>query len=252
MSQRTAPIAFRTAIFYWLMGVAWILVSDEALKFFLTDPELLSQAQSYKGWAFVTVTAALLYLVLRAQLHHWRVETRQRELAERRYREVVESSADAIFINRGGRIVYANPALVRLLRAGSVAAIVGKTPFEITHPEDHPAVQARIEQMKVTGGGVGAMEERFVRMDGTLVSVEVSASPMRDQGETAIHVTARDITDRKRAAAAVQERLKLEAQLSRLTDSAPGAIHSFRLQPDDSTSFPFANLRIEEITGVSR
>jgi PAS domain S-box-containing protein len=252
MSQRTAPIAFRTAVFYWLVGVAWILVSDEALQYFLTDPALLSQAQLYKGWAFVTVTAALLYLVLRAQLHHWRVEALRREQAERRYREVVESSNDAIFIHRGGRIVYANPALVRLLRAGSVAAVLGKTPFEIIQPEDHAAVQTRIEQMKVTCGGVGALEARFVRLDGTTVTVEVSASPMLDQGETAIHVTARDISDRKRAEAAVQERLKLETQLTRLTDSAPGAIHSFQLRPDGSTSFPFANLRIEEITGVSR
>jgi two-component system cell cycle sensor histidine kinase/response regulator CckA len=45
------------------------------------------------------------------------------------------------------------------------------------------------------------------------------------------------------------ERLKLEEQLSKLAATTPGVIHAYRLRPDGSTCFPYANPGIENIYG---
>jgi signal transduction histidine kinase len=48
-------------------------------------------------------------------------------------------------------------------------------------------------------------EEHIVRVDGRVVDVEVTASPFEDLGTRAIHVVLSDITERKRAEAAVRQ-----------------------------------------------
>src|SRR5579883_129581 len=124
--------------------------------------------------------------------------------SEERYRTLVESNADGIFVNRGGRIVYANPALLRLLGADSAEQILGKTPFEIIHPDYHPAVRESIEKVIATRHPLPHTERQFIRLDGTVVDVEISAVSFQDRGEVAILVTARDVTARKRAEEALR------------------------------------------------
>jgi light-regulated signal transduction histidine kinase (bacteriophytochrome) len=49
------------------------------------------------------------------------------------------------------------------------------------------------------------LEEKIVRLDGVTVDVEVWGAPVTDQGERAVQVLLRDITERKRAEAALQQ-----------------------------------------------
>ena len=53
---------------YLIIGGLWILFSDEVLFSFIQDPDLLSEAQTYKGWFYVIITAALLYSFLKKHL----------------------------------------------------------------------------------------------------------------------------------------------------------------------------------------
>src|SRR5262249_12101842 len=53
--------------------------------------------------------------------------------SEERYRSLFESSSDAIFVNKGGRIILANPALVKMLGCESAQEIIGKTPYDLIH-----------------------------------------------------------------------------------------------------------------------
>lgn len=59
--QRTAA---RTALFYTIFSGLWVYLSDTVLAWFVDDPAQLTQAQTIKGWLFIVVTAALLYLYL--------------------------------------------------------------------------------------------------------------------------------------------------------------------------------------------
>lgn len=212
MKSHSAPIAWRTSFLYWLVAAIWILVSDKILGLMVEDVHRFEELQSYKGWAFVTVTAVMLYWALRAQLKQQAVQERQRQEVENRYRALVESSADGIYIHQDGRITYANPALVRLLGAQSDRQIVGRQPFDIIHPEFHELVRERMRSLNVVGDKVPVAEERFIRLDGSTVDVEVTAAVMAYREGLSIQVSARDITERKRAQRALavsEERLRL-------------------------------------------
>jgi len=134
--------------------------------------------------------------------------------SEDRYRSLVEMSPDALFINIGNRVVYVNPAALRLFAASSPDQLVGKTPFELIHPRYHEIIRERIEH-QLTGETAPLIEEKIVRRDGAVVDVEVAAAPfMTDEG-MAIQVILRDITERKRAEEALLDRRKQLEELNR-------------------------------------
>ncbi|GEM_PF-1634934 len=56
--------AVRTVVFYVIFASLWIYFSDTLLAWFLSDPDQLTQAQTFKNGFFVAVTATLLYLYL--------------------------------------------------------------------------------------------------------------------------------------------------------------------------------------------
>lgn len=139
----------------------------------------------------------------REELEH-RVEERTAELreSEARFRALVESSPDGILLNLGGdRIDYINPAGVRLLGGTSSDDFVGLPPLSIVHPDFHAIVKERIAKTLTLDGPVPMLEERFVRVDGTVIEVEVAPFPWDDGGRGAVCVVFRNITDRKRAEA---------------------------------------------------
>jgi len=61
----TQYIPLKIASLYALLGAVWILLSDRILAVLVRDPDLMSQLQTYKGWFYVLITAAILYLLIR-------------------------------------------------------------------------------------------------------------------------------------------------------------------------------------------
>jgi PAS domain S-box-containing protein len=118
---------------------------------------------------------------------------------EIRYRTLVENAPVAVFVNRADRIVLANEACLRLFGATAPEQLLGKSPFELFHPDFHPVIRERIHQLRDLDQVVPMIEQKIIRLDGTPVDVEVTAAPFQDQGVNAIHVVLRDITERKHA-----------------------------------------------------
>ncbi|HLN54662.1 MAG TPA: ATP-binding protein [Bacteroidales bacterium] len=56
-----------TAI-YILLGCLWITFSDKILAALVTDPDLQTTFQTYKGWFYVIVTSVLFYFILKSHL----------------------------------------------------------------------------------------------------------------------------------------------------------------------------------------
>ncbi|MFN7949807.1 MAG: PAS domain S-box protein [Blastocatellia bacterium] len=164
--------------------------------------------------------------------------------SEERYRQLVEHSPTAIMINRGGRIAYINQVGLRLFGAERPELLLGKTPFELFHPDVHDLVRSRIERV-LSGEAVPLAEERIVRLDGQVVDVEVSASPFIEQGRTSIHVVLRDITWRKQTE---QQRRESEEKFrATFNQAAVGIAH---VAPDGS--WLLVNDALCRITGYSR
>lgn len=138
---------------------------------------------------------------------------------ELRYHQLVKVCPDAILVHQDGKIVFANDACVQLLRAGSRDRLLGKPVLDIAHPDYHKIIHKRFEALRGSGHAVPLIEEKLVRLDGTLVEVEVAAAAFLDNGRETIQAVARDISARKKADTvnfALLERLQIQnRELSR-------------------------------------
>ena len=138
--------------------------------------------------------------------------------SEERFRQVVETAPEAIFIQTGGYFRYVNPAGLAAFGAMSADQLIGRPVPERIHPDSLAVVQERMRQLSEHKGRVPAIPEKYVRLDGSVVDVEVSAEPFRYLNADGALVFFREVTERKRAEEALREserRLQLAVQVSK-------------------------------------
>lgn len=124
--------------------------------------------------------------------------------SEEKYRALVQSSPDAILVNKDGAIILVNQACLDLFGAKSADELIGRNPIKLFPKEYHDVIRARIRRLLKSGKPVPPREEKIIRLDGGLVDVEVVASPFPYEGTVALHVILRDISERKQAEAAIR------------------------------------------------
>jgi two-component system sporulation sensor kinase A len=125
--------------------------------------------------------------------------------SEERYRRLVEFSPEGIFVYVKEKIVYANPAGLKLLGAARPEQLVGRPVLSIVHPEDQEKIKIRIDHVSMSGRVNPPLEQRFVRLDGQMVDVEAQGTYFTYMGRPAGLVIVRDITERKKARGAFRE-----------------------------------------------
>ncbi len=126
--------------------------------------------------------------------------------SEDRYRLLVEESPDGIGIYQEGKLVFVNAAGVRQVGAKSKEELLGRSIEQIVHPDDQAAALDRLRRRLAGETGVYPTEARYMRLDGTVLPVEVGATPIRYRGKPAVQFLVRDITARKAAEAVRRER----------------------------------------------
>jgi PAS domain S-box-containing protein len=149
--------------------------------------------------------------------------------SEESFRLLIERSPDLIAVHRGGRVVWANQSCARVFKT-DLAKMIGRRVLDLVHPDDREAVRQRIVRQQQTGEPVAAMEERFVRDDGTVWYGEVVAIPLEFQGEPSSIVVAHDVTERKRAEEerrSLEQRIQQAQKLQSLGVLAGGIAHDF-------------------------
>jgi PAS domain S-box-containing protein len=118
---------------------------------------------------------------------------------EERYSRLLQHSFDAVVVHRNGIITLANQIAVTLAGASTPSELIGKNIFDFIHPDSRAIARERIAAM--TGGDeittVDAVEEKFLRIDGKVIDVEVVATGFPDAGKPAVQVVFRNISRRK-------------------------------------------------------
>ncbi len=119
--------------------------------------------------------------------------------SEIKYRGLVDNSPDAIVIYTEGKIVFANNECIRLTMAESDEELIGKQVIDFVHPDYREFVRERMNKMAGHPVALPFAEEKFIRLDGSEVDVEVKAMPIRLDDRLAVQLIIRDITERKQA-----------------------------------------------------
>jgi PAS domain S-box-containing protein len=142
--------------------------------------------------------------------------------SEEQYRKVVETSPDGIYIQQENRFMLVNAAAMKLFGARRQEELIGREVFDFIHPDFHGIIRGRIAQAQQQDGALPLLEEKMVRLDGSIVAAEASSSRFHFQGRPALLVVARDITERKR----LEAELNRERDLWRmLLDTSPDKIY---------------------------
>jgi len=139
----------------------------------------------------------------RKELGGPRAEAAARDF-EARFRKIFEHSNDAIFVVDPAvdRILDVNPRACSLL--GYAREELLSTPVTAIHPDEIPQFLAFAQSVFETGQG-WTNELSCLTKSGITVPAEISASVIEMGGRACLIAMVRDITDRKRAEAALQQ-----------------------------------------------
>jgi PAS domain S-box-containing protein len=132
--------------------------------------------------------------------------------SEAKYRQVVDSSPDAIAMHAEGKVVFVNATGLRLLGASSPDEVLGRPFLDFVHPEERPSSVDRARLILDSRRELRPTERRLLRLDGSTLEVELAAAPCMHRGRPAAMIFARDLSERKKAQrelSASQQRLSL-------------------------------------------
>ena len=202
---------------YSVLPYTATLVTFAALVAVLLDSGLAYQAWGALAGLVVNVGLVVVRQVLALnenavlldQLDESLLEITRRE---RRLDSLVRHSSDITSItDRGGRLTYISPALVRTL-GRDPAEILGRLTADFLHPDDLRELQPRLAHLMVTTGATFTYQVRFAHGDGSWRWLEVIATNLLGEpGIDGVVANARDVTETR----------ELHAQLRHQVDHDP-------------------------------
>jgi PAS domain S-box-containing protein len=161
--------------------------------------------------------------------------------SEGRYRSLIVNSPDAIFVDQQDRVILANNACCKLFAARGEDQLIGKSAFDLFHPDFHELLRERIAESWDPADVAPLLEARITSLEGRPVDVEVLVAPFTFGAADATHFILRDITTRKRAEA---ERERLMAAIEQ-----SGEIVYIT---DPEGIIQYVNPAFETVTGYTR
>jgi PAS domain S-box-containing protein len=135
------------------------------------------------------------------------------------FRTMVRQSADiTTVVNARGTILYENPAAGRIL-GHEVSSRIGRSVFELVHPDDKDAALLAFEQAFSSGELSPILEFRCRDARGEWRTLEaVGRRYVGDDGQMVAVIDSRDVTERRRLDERLRQAQKMEA-LVRLSGS---------------------------------
>ncbi|MBU1424039.1 MAG: PAS domain S-box protein [Gammaproteobacteria bacterium] len=199
MDSRLTPA--RIALLYAAFAGLWIFSSDKLLALAVPDPQLLMQISMFKGFAFVIVTTLLLHLLVRALV----TQTSEKDKQLKLFYDLPFIGM-AISAPESKAWLYVNDHLCDML-GYSREELLHTTWADITYPDDLSSNVEQFDQMKTGKIDGYSLEKRFMRKDGSLLTVNLDVKCTRGADGKANHIVAmiEDITERKRTEQALRE-----------------------------------------------
>ncbi|WP_040212827.1 MASE3 domain-containing sensor histidine kinase [Clostridium polynesiense] len=153
----------------------------------------------------------------------------EEELAakEKTYNNLVENLPIAVLLRKGNKIVFVNDRTVTLLKAESKEQIIGKSIYDLVHPDYLYIVKKEVEEVD-KGEIVINSQEKILDTQGCSLDVEITTLPVNINNEEIVMVLFRDLASLKLSEAMGRE-LKAAKENEKLrTEFFANLSHEFR------------------------
>jgi len=165
--------------------------------------------------------------------------------AEERYRSLIDLAPDGVIVASEGFIEYANPAAVRLLKAGGAQRLLGTRTEQYIHAEDLARFRERRAYLFAGPGNISFEERRFVAVDGSEVVVELAGVSYLERGRLVVQAVLRDVSEQRKSRGQLAEREK------RFRDVLE-ASGEYVWETDIAWRYTFLSERVEAVLGYLR
>src|SRR5271169_6054800 len=143
----------RITLLYALLGGLWIFLSDSFVNAIVHNPTTITQIAIIKGWAYVAVTAYILFLLIR------RFE-KTHLASENQYRELLQQASEGIVIfDQQGNYLTVNEQECKML-GYTETELLQMNVRDAFPPEDLADFPIRFEEMLA---GKTILSERRLR-----------------------------------------------------------------------------------------
>jgi len=130
------------------------------------------------------------------------------------YYKIIELAREGITIHRDGIILYVNPRLLEMLGYTTADDLLGRETTALVQIARREISRELEQTMLEETENLFSVEDVYQRQDGQPLPVEVSAIPIQYQGEPAVQIIARDISERKKVEAEIWEYQNMLKRLS--------------------------------------
>ena len=158
--------------------------------------------------------------------------------SEEQYHQLINMLPDGVITHKDGVIRFVNTASIEIIGASSPDELLGRNVMDFVHPNSRELLLQRMKKSMIDQEPLPLIDEKYIRLDGKTVDVEVTSRPIEVDGESISLAVFRDVTERKLA----EEKL---LQLSRAVEQSPASI----VITNTDGTIEYVNPRFTQVTG---
>ncbi len=220
-------IPLKIAAVYGALAALWILFSDALVRLFVHGQSAQQLANTLKGWAFVAVTAWILYAWMRRYVQQLVVEQRAVCDSSDRLTAIVDTVPSGILMFDGmGRFTFVNDIAQRILRLSDTditTRAFDDAAWHLQTPEGRPLPPDRLPFALVMSTGEAVFDARLSieHRDATRALLSVNAAPLHDAhgAITSVVASVDDITEQYEAEQRMVHSSRLYSMLSQTNEA---------------------------------
>lgn len=212
MKKFAASFALRIALFYLLLGMLWVIVTDYLLVNIFSDIRKITIWQTYKGFTFMLLSSIAIYMMINRERSTRELAEAELQRSEELFRNLAEQSPNVIFINQGGKVFYVNKKSEELTGYTRKEIYDPSFDFRVLIAPDYLGIINENFNKHLRGEEVPPVEYALKTKTGTRLAAVICTRLIEHDGKPAILGVVTDISDRKR----------MEDQLKAINDAAIG------------------------------
>jgi PAS domain S-box-containing protein len=185
LSEYSRP-AVKTAVYFFIFGFFWILLSDSVVHQIAINQEMENQMQTYKGWFFIFITTLLIYWMVKNQLKVIINLKNKLSESEEKYKKLAAITNDVVwYTDADSTILFINNACEQVF-GKKATEMIGKKFTDFVPPEEAIDYQSVLNSQLAMGINPVEMESKITFQTGQTVFIKNNINVIFDENGTII------------------------------------------------------------------